>query len=836
MLNETDETANRRHGTSGRARRAWLLMALGLSLGCGTPATTTDAGPGPDPDGGHPRTPDDRVIIDRDATGTPHVYAPDLPSAARGLGYAMAEDHAVSLVRLYLGSRARLAASYGAGTANRNVIHDMTVLGYRVPETSAALYPELPQELRDYLEAFAAGMNEYIDAHRTDPTVWEEGFELGDFSVTGLDVLALNRMRLIAGQHAYAQADIRQASGENCADGVDNDGDGRADADDDDCRCPSPIYEDDSQASNAWAVNSPLTTEGHTVLAGDPHLPWDLEPLEKIRMNGDTRFWYEMHLSVAGERFGGALQLGEPILGPGYSSFAAATGTHSGADIGDVYYLERPSRGTYQWGDEVLEVSERQYVIEVLSPTGGITDVPFTMRDARPGPVVCVDATGSVDLSCDATSHAFALVLPSIDHIGSLPTRWGVMHAQSTEELIDALRLQGKDEANLIFATRTGDIVYHLAARLPRREEGVCYGLPQWSSVGPRHEWDGEGHLVIAPFEDHPLIQNPTTGYLVNNNSTPQSSTRGVSGSELPWHNGLFNRNSDGTGGHRNTLAREFFDSATEGTVSREASMGLAMDTEVYGWRALRPILEATVAAHLDIGRDPVAGPAVEALRAWDGRVSATATAPLVFHGWAQRLDALHSARDPGGIGYDNPPPANELTAEQLLASCLALVGGEPDMAGAVACDDRTEPYDGSIGVIPYLANEGLTDYPTAVGALVPWGDVHQLVLPAEEATTGPGEGRPLASGDRLLQTLYMSNSSLSYPDYGIGRASAGSSVMLHVTFTPELDVRFVRPIGNLSDGADPRYGAMADLFASQSFREVVLDGPSEDALELPTL
>ncbi len=760
-----------------------LLLAV---LGASMPGCSGEQTPAKDPPVA-PSAQDDRIHIDRDPLGTPYIYAPDLTSAAYGLGYAVAQDHAEALVRLYLAARGRLSEFLGSGAGNRYLYHDMTMLGLQVPEVSVALYPETPQDFRDYLEAYAAGVNRYLDESRDDPALmW-----IGDYSISGVDVFAVDRMRIVSNQFAYSQAEMARYG---------------------QTKCPNYVYEDLSKASNAWAVAAPVASPGQTILSGDPHLPWHLDTRAQVETALDTRFWYEMHINASGARMGGGIQLGEPMPGVGYTRNAAFTGTHSGADYADAYHLERTAALTYLLGEDELEMTSRQYEIEVL---GEASPVPFTMYDSVLGPVLCLWANGSIDLPCSASSRAFAFVLPSIDHEGSLPTRWAIGKSETMDQIIDALREQPMDEGNLIVATRDGQILYHLAARIPKREPDLCYGLPLESTDGPRHSWDNDGQLVLAPFEDHPLIRNPGTGYVVNNNVAPQSSTAGIDGEDLAWHNGLFNPTATGVGGYRQMLAREFFDSAGEGTVDAQASMALAMGTEVYAWRAFGPILEAVVASYPEILDDPVAAAAIEVLQDWNGTVSADSTAALVFVGWAQRLDRAEGA---SRISYSSPPDAAELTANQLTAARDALV--RPSAGAGTDC---------TTGVIPYLSEGGLDGYPTAQGALVPWGDVHQLVLPGESSEMG----RPLASGDKFLQTLYMSNASTSCPDFGIGSGEGGSSIMLHVTFTPDLHVRLVKPKGNLTDPADPRYGAMSDLYSSQQYREVVLEGPSEDALIL---
>jgi hypothetical protein len=56
------------------------------------------------------------------------------------------------------------------------------------------------------------------------------------------------------------------------------------------------------------------------------------------------------------------------------------------------------------------------------------------------------------------------------------------------------------------------DIAYYSSARLPVRAPGTDLDLPRWGS--PEYDWKG-----LVPFEGHPHVVNPSTGYLANWNN-----------------------------------------------------------------------------------------------------------------------------------------------------------------------------------------------------------------------------------------------------------------------------------------------------------------------------
>lgn len=729
-----------------------------------------------------------RVFVDRDRFGTPYIYASSIQFSAYGLGFAMAEDHPQSLIRLYLASRGRLAEHFGYGRSGSReyITHDMQVLALRIPETSNLLYESLPDDLKEYLSMFSRGVNDYLNMHRHDPE-----FEwMGDFSAEPEDVFNLDRMRTVLNQFRYANEDIARFG---------------------QTECPGYVDGDQGEASNAWAISSPIAAPSKTIVASDPHLPWDLDPLDKIERTMDTRYWYEYHQKVDGFRYGGATSLGVPLSGPHYTNYIASAGSHSAVDPADAVHLQRVGANSYLYGSETREFTFREYEIMV---NGRENPVRLRVRDSLFGPVICYDNSRNVDASCSLESEAFAVVLPSIDVPGFLVETWHLINARDVDDILTGLRMQLKDEGNLIFATREGDIIYTLAGRVPLREPGICYGLPL-ESRNPGHTFDDEGRIAIAPFEDHPTILNPSTGYVVNNNVPPQATTAGLTGLELPWHNGLFDPEASVIGGLRQQTARDVFDEAEPGSVTTDVSFALAMNTEVRTWSAFRSILQLVIERFPEVMSDAIAEEAIRALQEWDGQVRADSRAVLVFEGWVGRLDM---ADMPFRIPYGHPPAAEDLTESQLEAARDALV--LPISEAESLCE---------AGVIPYLDEVALEAIPSAEGALVPWGDVHTLLLPGEPESSA----RPLGSGDRFLQTLLMSNASVECPDFGMGATSSGSSVMLHVTFHPDLEVGVVRPVGNISQSDDPHYGNMSDVFAEQIYREVILTEPSEEALVL---
>ena len=147
----------RRRGRSAAAG----LAALALVLAAGGAAAS--------PTGGEALTyAGETVVVERDAYGVAHVWAPSAEAGAYALGYLQAED------KLWLASLLRTAAhgrlSEWLGPLDSNVASDRAIrlLGY-TPAERARKFARLPGDVQAELTAHAEGMSAYIAEANADP-------------------------------------------------------------------------------------------------------------------------------------------------------------------------------------------------------------------------------------------------------------------------------------------------------------------------------------------------------------------------------------------------------------------------------------------------------------------------------------------------------------------------------------------------------------------------------------------------------------------------------------------------------------------------------------------
>jgi acyl-homoserine-lactone acylase len=171
-----------------------------------------------------------------DSFGVPHVYAKTEAGIFHGFGYAQAQSHGNLLLHLYGEARARAAEYWG----DKYAASDKWLIANDVPERSARWYAQQTPQFRADLDAFAAGINAYAEAHREtlDATV------LQVLPIRGVDVMAhahrlMNYVYIASEQKVLANPEANEAGG-----------------------------------SNAWAVAPSRSASGKTLLLANPHLPW----------------------------------------------------------------------------------------------------------------------------------------------------------------------------------------------------------------------------------------------------------------------------------------------------------------------------------------------------------------------------------------------------------------------------------------------------------------------------------------------------------------------------------------------------------------------------------
>ena len=264
--------------------------------------------------------------------------------------------------------------------------------------------------------------------------------------------------------------------------------------------------------SNNWVIAGSRSTTGSPILANDTHLG--------IRM---PSIWYEnaLHCETVSEtcRFNvaGFSFAGVPGVVIGHNDRIAWGITNNNPDVQDLY-LERinpDNPDQYEVNGEWLDMEVREEIIQVA---GGLP-VTIHVRNTRHGPVVSdadeelgalAESTGIEQGAPMAVSLQWTALAPASIYLSLLQ----LDRAHDFDEFRAALQSWNVPAQNFVYADVDGNIGYQLPGQVPIRRSGDgSFPQPGWTD---KAEWIG-----FIPFEDLPYSLNPDSGYIASaNNAT----------------------------------------------------------------------------------------------------------------------------------------------------------------------------------------------------------------------------------------------------------------------------------------------------------------------------
>ncbi len=547
------------------------------------------------------------VSILRDRYGIPRIAARNEQDAYFALGYVHAQDRFFQMEFMRRLGAGRLSEVVGPPTLS--IDRWMRVLGlYRLAESSLK---RLSPAVVDSLEAYADGVNAYLDSHfglvsvelaltLTTPERWRPA----DSLVWG----RLMGMRLSSNSHAETlRARLSDLLPPERIDelwpGIARGAPptisalGRA-------RRFSSLLADwpaaiaPVTASNVWAVSGSHTESGRPILANDPHLGFRAPGL-----------WYLARIEAPGLTVAGATVPGVPMTILGHNGSIAWGLTTTDSDTQDLF-LERvdpddPNR--YLTPDGSLPFGVR---LERIGIRGG-SDATLVVRSTRHGPVISdvdEEARGIAE-----PGHVVALAAAALredDMTGEAV--WRLNRAHSWEDFNAALADFHAPHQNVVYADTAGNIGIVAAGRVPVRRAGDgLYPVPGWTG---EHGWTG-----FIPYVALPRLFNPAGGRIVNANHP-------VVGPDYPYRLG-----HGDTPHFRASRIHALLDSGGSRTPAGAGAM--QNDSVSLAARELLPEMLRAVRE-----TDPRSG-ALARLRGWDGTMDRRRAEPLIFVAWLRALN-----------------------------------------------------------------------------------------------------------------------------------------------------------------------------------------------------
>ena len=110
------------------------------------------------------------ATIYRDEFGIPHVFAPNLESAAYAVGYAQAEDRLEELLKNYRRANGAMAEVFGPDYFKPDLIQRM----WRHAEVSRDKYQQVSPKMRAVMEAYQQGVHQFMKEHPEQVLSWAQ--------------------------------------------------------------------------------------------------------------------------------------------------------------------------------------------------------------------------------------------------------------------------------------------------------------------------------------------------------------------------------------------------------------------------------------------------------------------------------------------------------------------------------------------------------------------------------------------------------------------------------------------------------------------------------------
>jgi penicillin amidase len=478
------------------------------------------------------------VSVVRDTHGVPHITATKLEDLFFAQGYVTAQDRLwqMDLTRRAVGGEmaeifpASSAPPQPVSRATAAVRPRQTWVDYdkqqrtiRLRVIAERVTQQLPARDRAFFEAYAKGVNTFIDQHsKTLPMEFRIlGYKPRAWSATDSLLVGIGMSQLLNPQYEteYWREKIgAKLSPELMADlyppDSPHDHPPASEAGTDHLPpsiprkaelsvprftpssqhgLPSPHEQDSCEAclpgSNNWVLSGAHTVSGKPLLSNDMHLPH--------RVPG---VWYEVQLHSGDFNVEGFSLPGLPFISVGHNQRIAWGFTNLNPDVQDLFIETFNAAGEYQTPTGWQKPEIDHQVIHVKGKPDETIDVVVT----RHGPIITRLLHGE--------TRQIALGWLVYDpHAISVPL-FDLDSAQNWDEFRKALSVFATPSQNVVYADIDGNIGYQPMGFVPIRASGD--GTVPVNGADGKHDWTG-----YLPFDKLPSLYNPPSGIIATANS-----------------------------------------------------------------------------------------------------------------------------------------------------------------------------------------------------------------------------------------------------------------------------------------------------------------------------
>ena len=395
------------------------------------------------------------ATVTRTHHGVAHITASSWGALGFGEAYAAAEDQVCNMALALLQSRGESASVFGPGREQRNLTRDITVKALGIPERAGAALQAQAPDIRDWIEGYAAGYNQYLAEHSGVVGSWCDQAEW---------VRPVSAEAFMA-QYLTLVQTLPRASGANAAAGL-----------------PEPVASEPSflapevsavkalrsrdaetmavpqlasaltdltlrdMGSNAWALGDGRTEGANSLLLANPHYPW----------YGIARFW-EKHLTIPGvyDAYGVSL-IGTPGVSLGFNADVGWSHTVSNSKRTVIYQLtldpDDPTR--YRWADDWRALTAVEVQVGIKAEQA-IAPKTHSVWFSHHGPLIALPGV------TDDPYTVFAVRDANADNIHVMGQWQAMGQAKGMDEFIDAhRRFNAMPWINTIAVSREGRAAY----------------------------------------------------------------------------------------------------------------------------------------------------------------------------------------------------------------------------------------------------------------------------------------------------------------------------------------------------------------------------------------
>jgi acyl-homoserine-lactone acylase len=520
----------------------------------------------------------ERVTIIRDDFGVPHIYGKTDADAVFGLLYAQCEDDFNRVEQNYIWATGRLAEVEG----EEALYSDLRAKLFMTEEQAKANYDKSPVWLKELCDAFADGVNYYLETHpevtpklltRFEswmPMYFSEGSIGGDieristqkiksFYESGMELPEIERINL------KKEAEMEEPQG-----------------------------------SNGIAISGSLTQSGNAMLLINPH----------------TSFFFrgEVHIvSEEGLNAYGAVTWGQFFVYQGFNEKTGWMHTSTYTDVMDEFkesIVKREGQLLYQYGEELRKVDSSKVTLKYRT-SEGIKEKYFPAYRTHHGPI-----THAVDGYWTASGMMW-------EPVRALEQSFVRTKKQGYKGFREMMDIRTNSSNNTVYADAEGNIAYFHGNFVPKRDITFDYSEPV-EGWNPKTDWQG-----LHTVDENILVLNPENGWIQNCNSTPYTSALEFSPKKEDYPYYMSKDQENFRGLHAVGLLKDKKDVTLDGLIA------LAHDPYLPAFEALIPGLIRAYYEYDD--RNPKIQAAIEVLKDWDFKTSKESVAMTLAHYYGTR-------------------------------------------------------------------------------------------------------------------------------------------------------------------------------------------------------